>query len=83
MSNYEWITGMGPGELAAFLELTESGECPWHAAFDRNFCRSCPAETVRLEGIAEPVEVYPCDYAGHQCPNGDPLPWWLRQEVQA
>lgn len=23
MSNYEWITGMGPGELAAFLELVD------------------------------------------------------------
>lgn len=82
MTNYDRIGGMTPDELRDFLESIEDNP-PWVTAFARAKCDNCQKEAVQVEGSHNLIEVYPCDYADHECPHRNDIAWWLEQEAEA
>lgn len=72
---------MGKKELAAFLEGAER-QCPWSDAFEKLCCNACEPEQATIIETREKIELYPCDCEPHECPYGNSVEWWLKQETE-
>ena len=81
MTNADYIRHLTDEELCKFLsEIEMVPDGPWREAFHDAFCAECENRTaVRNQETGEVEMLRRCEL--DDCPEGDEILWWLRQEA--